>query len=53
MQHPQGMMMQAPPNMVMPAGLPPGLAYLAGLSEVKVHQILELAEGKGPRCMLS
>ncbi|GFR77697.1 phospholipid scramblase, partial [Elysia marginata] len=37
-------MMQVPPNVVMPAGLPPGLAYLAGLSEVKVHQILELAE---------
>ena len=46
MQQPQGMMMQAPPNVMIPAGLPPGLAYLAGLSEVKVHQILELAEGR-------
>ncbi|RUS80126.1 hypothetical protein EGW08_012125 [Elysia chlorotica] len=43
MQQP-GVMMQVPPNVVIPAGLPPGLAYLAGLSEVKVHQILELAE---------
>ena len=30
----------------MPAGLPPGLAYLQGLDEVKVGQILELAEGE-------
>ena len=30
--------------LAMPAGLPPGLAYLQGLDEVKVGQILELAE---------
>jgi hypothetical protein len=35
------------PNVMVPAGLPPGLAYLAGLDEVRIHQILEMLEGKG------
>ncbi|XP_050415040.1 phospholipid scramblase 1 [Patella vulgata] len=38
------MMAAPPPNIVVPAGLPAGLAYLAQLSEVRVHQILELLE---------
>ncbi|XP_005113454.2 phospholipid scramblase 1-like [Aplysia californica] len=43
--HPGGPMMMGPPPMIsMPAGLPPGLAYLAGLDEIRVHQILEIVE---------
>ena len=34
------------PQVVVPAGLPPGLAYLAGLDEVRIHQQVELLEGK-------
>ena len=36
----------AMPQVVVPAGLPPGLAYLAGLDEIRIHQQLELLEGK-------
>ncbi|XP_076457435.1 phospholipid scramblase 1-like [Babylonia areolata] len=46
---PQPMMMQpatissiAP--MAVPAGLPPGLAYLAGLDEVRIHQQMDIVE---------
>ncbi|KAL8615237.1 hypothetical protein ACOMHN_050278 [Nucella lapillus] len=28
------------------AGLPPGLAYLAGLNEVRIHQQMELLEAE-------
>ncbi|CAG5114955.1 unnamed protein product [Candidula unifasciata] len=41
---PTGMMMGPPPNIMIPAGLPPGLAYLATLNEVQIHQIMEIAE---------
>ncbi|CAL1548505.1 unnamed protein product [Lymnaea stagnalis] len=44
MQAQQGMMMGPPPNVVIPYGLPPSMAYLQNLDEIKVHQILELAE---------
>jgi len=33
-----------PMGVAVPAGLPPGLAYLANLEEVRIQQILELAE---------
>lgn len=38
-------MMQAPVNVTVPAGLPPGLAYLASLDEIRIHQQLQLLEG--------
>lgn len=41
---PGGPPMMAMPQVVVPAGLPPGLAYLAGLDEIKIHQQLELLE---------
>ncbi|KAI8775528.1 phospholipid scramblase 1 [Biomphalaria glabrata] len=44
MQGQPGMMMGPPPNVVIPYGLPPSLAYLQSLDLIKVHQILELAE---------
>ena len=34
------------PQVVVPAGLPAGLGYLAGLDEIRIHQQLELLEGK-------
>ncbi|PVD27329.1 hypothetical protein C0Q70_12485 [Pomacea canaliculata] len=37
-------MMQAPVNVTVPAGLPPGLAYLASLDEIRIHQQLQLLE---------
>ncbi|ESP03662.1 hypothetical protein LOTGIDRAFT_137014 [Lottia gigantea] len=37
-------MMGPPPTITVPYGLPAGLAYLASLGEVRVHQILELLE---------
>ncbi|XP_041372993.1 phospholipid scramblase 2-like [Gigantopelta aegis] len=38
------MMTAPPPTVVVPAGLPPGLAYLGAIEEVRVHQELELIE---------
>ena len=42
-------MMAPPPGMgttiVMPFGLPPGLAYLQSLNEVLIHQHFDLLEG--------
>ena len=45
--HQQFPMVNAPPPTVnIPPGLPPGLAYLGAIEEVRVHQQLELLEGK-------
>ena len=38
--------MQMPMGVVVPQGLPPGLAYLAGLNEVKIHQHFDMLEGE-------
>lgn len=38
-------MMQQPPNILIPAGLPAGLAYLANLDEIRIHQQMEMLEG--------
>ncbi|KAL8563095.1 hypothetical protein ACOMHN_065707 [Nucella lapillus] len=32
------------PQVVIPSGVPPGLAYLAGLDEVRIHQQMDLLE---------
>ncbi|XP_046554225.1 phospholipid scramblase 2-like [Haliotis rubra] len=41
---PMQMIAQPPPTVVMAQGLPPGLAYLGGLPEIKVHQIFDMLE---------
>lgn len=40
------MIAQPPPTVMMPQGLPPGLAYLGGLPEIRIHQIFDMLEGK-------
>jgi hypothetical protein len=37
--------MTMPQGVVVPQGLPPGLAYLGNLDEVRIHQHLDVLEG--------
>lgn len=37
--------MNLPQGVVVPQGLPPGLAYLGALDEVRIHQHLDVLEG--------
>lgn len=38
--------MMMPQGVMVPQGLPPGLAYLGALDEVRIHQHLDVLEGK-------
>ena len=37
--------MSIPQGVIVPQGLPPGLAYLGALDEVRIHQHLDVLEG--------
>ncbi|KAJ8316342.1 hypothetical protein KUTeg_006356 [Tegillarca granosa] len=43
---PEGVQMMPPPStmVVVPQGLPPGLAYLQSLDKINIHQIFDLVE---------
>lgn len=42
--------MMMPQGVMVPQGLPPGLAYLGALDEVRIHQHLDVLEGKKINC---
>ena len=47
------MPMPAMQSVVLPQGLPAGLAYLASLNEVIIHQHFDVLEGMGTHCNTS
>lgn len=43
---PDGVQMMPPPGtVVVPQGLPPGLAYLQSLDTINIHQVFDIVEG--------